>query len=40
VEERDSREWEYNGVQQSRIELSVGDGYGKLVVEEELEVGL
>jgi hypothetical protein len=34
---------EYNGVQRKVRELSqwsVGDGHGKLVVEEELEVGL
>jgi hypothetical protein len=44
----ESREWEYNGVQgvQQRVcewelsELRVGDSYGKLVVEEELEGSL
>jgi hypothetical protein len=41
----ESREWEYNRVQQREWEwelsqLSVGDNHGKLVVEEELEVSL
>jgi hypothetical protein len=41
----ESREWEYNEVQQSVQEwegkqLPVGDNHGKLVVEEELEVSL
>jgi hypothetical protein len=43
VEERESREREFDGVQRSSTELnklSVRDSHGKLVVEEELEVSL
>jgi hypothetical protein len=38
-EEPEPREWEYNGVQQ-RVQLSVEDSHGKLVIKKELEVSL
>jgi hypothetical protein len=45
VEERESREWEYNGVQRRttesmRMKIESVVGRRKLVVEEKLEVGL